>query len=74
MVDSINSYGPVSTLLRAQSAGAPLASISAGQTAQQTLVNQQQNGAKPTTVQQSPKIVGSNGDNLPRGSIVEVLV
>ena len=72
MVNSINNNGPISTLLRAQSAGAPI--NAAGQTPQQTLVSQQQNGAKPTTIQPSTKVAGSNGDNLPRGSLVDILV
>ena len=71
MVDSISNNGAISTLLRAQSAGAPLINA---QTPGQTLVNQQQNGAQPTTVQPSAKIAGSNGDKLPRGSLVDILV
>jgi len=74
MVDPINNTGPISTLLRAQAAGAPTVTAANSQRPTQTLINQNANGAKPTTVQPSFKASGApKGDNLPRGSIVDIL-
>ncbi len=69
MVDSINNGGPISTLLRAQST---IASLNNSQQTTQTIIDRAANGAKPTTVQPTTKIVSPN-DNLPRGSLVDIL-
>jgi|GEM_PF-2754996 hypothetical protein len=72
MVDSINGGGPVSTLLRAQQQAPLINAVHNSQHATQKLIQQVANGAKPTTVSPSAKIVSPN-ENLPRGSLVDIL-
>jgi hypothetical protein len=70
MVDSVASTGPVSTLLRAQSAA-----TAAFQTAQpsQKFFDLVTNGARPSTVQPLEKSAGATkGSHVPRGSIVDI--
>ena len=70
MVDSVNNSGPVSTLLRAQSTNP----ITIPNNPQKPIIDQQANGAKPTTVQPAVKSAGSSkNENLPRGSLVDIL-
>jgi hypothetical protein len=71
MVDSINSSAPISTLLRAQTAG--LSTLNNSRQPAQTLINQLTNGARPTTVQPSAKGAGTSKGNLPRGSLVDIV-
>jgi len=64
MVDSINSSGPISTLLRAQNS--TLISINNSQQAAQT------QSAKAASLLAAVKAVGPDG-NLPRGSLIDIL-